>query len=155
MQQFFNFGEDDEPIVENTFSRIEKAENRCLLNALMQAQALTFAYENASQLNFDTVNQVDEVANTLELQYQQVINDSCLEPPTLLALTDLRTRVQALFEAQKLTASQVINVKTTRTPSRALAYQYYGSSSRGFDIAQLNADQNLTFIKGPTDIFTE
>ena len=60
-----------------------------------------------------------------------------------------------VFEQQKLSIRRVIDVNTQETTTRLLAYQYYGSSELGSDIADLNQTINLSNIKGDVKVFTE
>ena len=171
VQQFFNFGfeNDETPIVENTAQRIERARNQSLLNNIIRAEALCLNYVNASQIDFVTINELNQIATILENQYNVVLNgvteeatqnlssssSSPFEPNTLTSITDLRVQVQSFFAEQQLNVSQIISIRTNIQPARQLAYQYYGNSNRGFDIANLNEDQNVSFIEGNINIFSE
>lgn len=154
VRQFFDFGEDDVEITVDTTSKIEEAKNNAILNGNMQGQSLVLAYINASEITFSTVNQVDEVADVVEQQYQQIITNRDLTTETLNSITDLRVTIQGFFDTQKLTASQIIDIKTKVVPARVLAYQYYGSSELGADIAELNEDLNVSFLEGDLEVFT-
>ena len=157
MQRFFDFGDEDlqTPIEQNTAGRIERATNQNLLNNLVKSQALLLNYENASQITFTTIAEVNEFAETLEDQYQSVITGSDFDPPTLDSITETRIEVQQFFDEQQLNASQVVNVKTVTLPARVIAYQYYGNSNLGFNIAELNEDANVSFLSGNIQVFTE
>ena len=157
MERFFDFGNEDDqtPIEQNTAGRVERARNQNLLNNLIKSQALLLNYNNASQINFTTVAQVDSFAETLEDQYQSVISGAQFDRETLDAITQARIEVQKFFDAKQLNASQVVDIKTVTLPARVIAYQYYGDSSRGFNIAELNEDANVSFISGEIQVFTE
>ena len=156
MQKFFTFGDEDfeTPILENTAGRIERAKNQNLINSLMQTQALAFNYQNASNLTFSTVNEVDAIAGILENQYQKVNGFTDLETATLSELTALRTSVQDFLDEAKLNASQIISARTKQLPARVISYQYYEDSSLGQSLAELNKDINVSFIEGDIEIFT-
>lgn len=80
---------------------------------------------------------------------------SSLSSETIGALEDLRTITQKLFDEQKLNAKQIINVQTQELPARVIAFQYYGNSDLGANIAELNNDINVSNLKGNIDILTE
>lgn len=80
---------------------------------------------------------------------------SSLSSETIGELEDLRTTTQGLFNDQKLSAKQIINVQTQELPARVIAFQYYGSSDLGANIAELNNDINVSNLKGNIDILTE
>lgn len=157
MERFFDFGDEDlqTPIEQNTAGRIERATNQNLLNNLIKSQSLLLNYENASQITFTTVAQVNAFAETLEEQYQSVITGADFDRATLDSITETRIEVQQFFDEQQLSASQVVDVKTVTLPARVIAYQYYGSSQLGFNIAELNEDANVSFIEGNIQVFTE
>ncbi|MCW8930005.1 MAG: hypothetical protein OQL19_07200, partial [Gammaproteobacteria bacterium] len=66
-----------------------------------------------------------------------------------------RVAVQQFFDEQKLRADQIIQVKTVSLPARVIAYQYYGESTKGFDLANLNEDANNSFLNGNIEVFTK
>ena len=157
---FFGFGDNDVEIIPTTASKVERLNNNNLLNSLIQAQALVLNYKNASNITYSTVSGVDRVSDILEQQYQDLLfptadsTDSGLQSSTLGAITDVRTEVQSFFDSEKLSASRIISIRTVESPSRVLAYQYYGSQELGTDISDLNEDLNVTFLKKDLEIFT-
>ncbi len=153
--RFFDFGENDPEIVVDTTSKVEAAKNEAVLNGNMQGQSLILAYTNAAEIIFQTVDEVDGVANILEIQYQTLINNQDLSSDTLDSITDLRVTIQEFFDSQKLTASQIIEVQSKIIPARALAYQYYGESTLGADIAELNGNLNVSFLERDLKVFTQ
>lgn len=155
MGRFFSFGDSDAEIIENTASRIEKSRNQNLLNNLVKAQSLLFNYSNAAQITFTTVSQVNEVAQSLENQYQDVVTGADFDRVTKDSITETRVQVQKFFDDQQLSVRQVIDVQTVTLPARVLAYQYYGDSSEGLNIASLNEDMNVSFLTGTIGVFTE
>ena len=73
---------------------------------------------------------------------------------TINSLEDLRAVTQQFFDDQKVTAKQIITVQTQELPARIIAFQYYGSSETGSNIAGLNSEINVSNLKGNIDIFT-
>ena len=69
-------------------------------------------------------------------------------------LEDQRTVAQEFFNQQKLNTQQIITVDTQLLPARVIAYQYYGSSELGPDIAVLNDEINVSYMSGNIEIFT-
>lgn len=79
---------------------------------------------------------------------------SSLSSMTIDSLEDLRTVTQKLFDQQKLSAKQIINVQTQELPASIISYQYYGDSSQGERISLLNKEINVSNLKGNIDILT-
>ena len=157
IQGFFSFGDEDEaaPIKQNTSGRIERAKNRNLINDLMKSQSLVRNYRNISEIEFTTISKLNHFEKVMEDQYQATISNSELDRETIDSITQVRVDVQGFFSKEKLNVSQIIEVKTHELPSRVIAYSYYGSSDLGLDIADLNEDMNVSFIKGDIEVFTE
>ncbi len=166
MSSFFGFGDDDNPIDTDTQINIERKKNRELLNNSMNAYALSNAYTLASQLEFETIEEQELVANDLQLQYFDTVEGERLttlagateviglSTDTLSLLTDQRITVQKLFDDDRVSLGQIITVFTHDTSSRLLAYQYYGESSKGEEIAILNGFSDSSFIFGDVKIIT-
>ncbi len=79
---------------------------------------------------------------------------TALTNTTINSLEDLRAVTQQFFDDQKVTAKQIISVQTQELPARIIAFQYYGSSELGSNIAQLNTDINVSNLQGNIDILT-
>lgn len=151
---FFDFGDDDIDLLSETISKIERTKNRALMNGALQGQALSYAYVNAAEIDYKTVDEIDSVSNTLENQYQKLIASDNLDSETKSNLTDLRVTMQSFLQGEKLTAKQVIEVETNPISSSLLSYQYYGSSEFGNDLADLNSPENPSFLQGTIKILT-
>lgn len=152
---FFDFGDDDTPITPTTAGLVERKTNNNVLNSAMQSLALSYAYFNTAQVTFETVEQIDEAASELEKQYRKVIKAEGLSDATKDELTNLRTELQSFFNSQRTIARQIIEVDTNKTSARLLSYQYYGDSSEGETILELNnVKQDVNFIEGTVKILT-
>lgn len=153
-QDLFGFGDNDEDdINQTTAGRIERAQNRAVLNGAVNAQALGFAYVNASQITFETVRDVEEAADELEVQYQRVVTSGSSDA-AIASVTEMRVVVQQFFDEQKLTAKQIITIDTNIIPARALSYQYYGESKSADQIIELNGITDVSFVEGSVEIVT-
>ena len=69
-------------------------------------------------------------------------------------LTDQRIAVEGLFDDNRVTLGQLIEVNTHPTAARVLAYSYYGSSDLGESITILNGFSDASFIEGDIEIVT-
>ena len=154
LQGFFDFGDNDIEPENTTAIRVESNQNNNVLNGTMQGEALILSYFNATQVTFSTVEDLDELSQRLEDQYQRIITNG-LSEDAKSTITDLRTETQKFFDAQRVSIRQIITVETNIIPARVLAFQYYGSSELGADIAGLNNDPNVSFLEGSTRILTE
>jgi len=166
-KQFFDFDDDENRLPLGTVSRTERQRNNDVIKQSIQLSALNYAYLNSAQTDFLTVDEIDELADTLEAQFDKVvsINDTLnkdlegqqtdLGTQTINDLKDMRTQTQNFFENAKLTTNQVIDIYTQEIPVRVLAYQYYGETDSAEDLISLNNDPNVSFYKGDVEILTQ
>ena len=152
---FFDFGEDDTEIQQTTQGRVQRTTNRDTVNQSMQTFALGYAYLNAVQIDFQTVEDIDEVNAVLESQYVKILNSLCLCSQTSAALTDLRTISNKLLDDKRTEARKVITVNTKLMPMSVLAYQYYGNTELTDTLLELNSIKGASFIEGDVRILTE
>lgn len=166
MTEFFNFGDDDVAIQTTTSSLIERKTNNALLNNAMQGFAISHAYTLAAELEFDTIEDQEEIAAELEAQYDKVTDGETitnltgtedevgLSVDTKNLITEQRIALEELFNNNRITLGRTITVKTQPTTARLLAYQYYGESTQGEEIAILNNISDSSFMPRDVDIIT-
>ena len=71
--RFFDFGDNDTPIVQTTVGLTERALNNDTLNKTVQGSALAVAYEAAGLIEYGTVDEINSVSNSLETVFQKVV----------------------------------------------------------------------------------
>ncbi len=153
MLNMFDMGALDIPYEgTQTALSLQRQENREILNDSVRGWSLSYSYLEASQLDFETVQDIDVVSSQLEEQYQLLL-DSNVAKDVLDTITDQRVDTIELLAQQKLTARQVIDVRTNLTTTRLLAYRYYGTSEDGATLALLNELQSLE-VEGEVSILT-
>ncbi len=153
-QGLFGFGSDDEDNIQTTTAgRIQRKQNRAVLNGAVNALALAYAYVNVSQIEFDNVREIEEAADDLEVQFQRVMVSGSSND-VIGTVTDMRVIVQQFFDEQKTIAKQIIEVNVYTTPVRVLSYQYYAESESANDIIGLNNITDVSFVDGTVEILT-
>ncbi len=153
-KNLFDFGDNDINLPQITAISIERKSNNDVFNAAVQSEALSFSYLNASDIEYETVDQITEQASDLEIQFQKLFDNPLIDEEVIDALTDLRATTQGFFDEQKLTASQVITIQTNPMSTRLLAFYNYGSSARGEEIAELNEFYDLALHQGNIKVFS-
>lgn len=144
-----------EEIDSSTVVLTARTSNRDLYRSTVQGLALTYAYLNASRIDFTTVEAIEAEEEELETQYDKVVAAPGFTEETKAALTDLRIITSDFFAEQKITANQIITVRTNTLSTRLLAYQYYGASVQNAPIIDdLNNVTDNTFINGDVEIIT-
>lgn len=150
----FGFGDNDEDNIQaTTAGRIQRKQNRAVLNGAVNASALSFAYVNVSQIQFENVREIEEAADDLEVQFQRVMTSGSSDK-VIAAVTDMRVIVQQFFDEQKTIAKQIIEVNVYTTPARVLSFQYYAESETAEQIIGLNNINDVSFVDGTVEIVT-
>ena len=151
---FFGFGDDDEPIRQDTAGRIERQSNNNILNGAVSASSLGFAYLAITRIDFQTTREIEELTAELDAQYLAVQeNGSSQEVKD--AVTDMRVKVLQALEEVRVNVSQIITVQTNPTTARLLGFSYYGNDTQGETIAELNGFNDVSFVEGSAEVLTE
>jgi prophage DNA circulation protein len=137
-KSLFNFGDNDISAPYPTFISAERTANNQVFNSMVQSEALSNSYLTSSQSTYKTVTEINEIEADLETQYQKLFLAENIDVELMNSLTELRTITTGFFSEQKLNVSQIITIQSNPISIRALAYSYYGDSSDGEDIAELN-----------------
>lgn len=150
----FGFGNNDEDeILSTTAGKIQRKQNRAVLNASVNCLALSYSYVNVSQISFENVREIQVAEDALEVQFQRVVISGASND-VISSITDMRVIVQQFFDEQRITVKQIINVNVYTTPARVLSYQYYAESTSAEQIIQLNGITDVSFVDGDVEIVT-
>jgi len=150
---FFGFGSEEARVAPVTAAQLQAADNKELFDSLMNVSALAYAYSAAVQIDYGTVDEVESVSSLIEAQFQRVAIVDGTDTATREALADLRHLALTFLDAAKLTARRVIDVQTTPTTARLLAFRYYGDAAQGEALANLNGG-NVSNLTGSVKVLT-
>ncbi len=153
-KQLFDFGSNDSVVSTTTVARQQRADNQQILNDAMSCQALALAYNNAANIPYSNELEINEVRQSLEDEYQRLIEDTNLSNNTINDLTELRNSSRLFFEDIEITVPKIRNINTNTIPMSMLAYQYYGSTDNAEDLIELNNTIDVSFISGEVQILT-
>lgn len=148
----FSFGDDDEPITPTTVKKVERAQNRDIINGYVQVSALSYAYNVVPSLTFDTEDDINEIQGILDEQFDKVIETSGLSSETISDLKDLRVQVRGFLDQAAVAAFKISTVETYSTPMTILAYQYYGDTTKTQQLIDLNAINDPSFVEGEVKV---
>lgn len=153
-EKFYDFNNNQERVPPTTFERIQRQNNRDVLNGTIQAGSLVQSYRAATQIEFEDIRQLEQTQDILEEQYQQVILNPTISDNTKVALQELRNEARLFFESERLNVNQIDTITTNTQPLTVLAYQYYGDVDQVDKLAALNKVRNNGFVEGEFDILT-
>lgn len=150
-----DFGDSDEPTPTTTAVRIQRENNRQLVNSATRFNAMAQSYDNAVNIDFISAVDLEATEQQLEEAYQSVINDNNLTDATNLLLIDLRTSVQNFLDEETNTAFKVaLVIDVHEQPVSILAYSYYGSTDNTESIVTLNSIVDPSFVEGNINVLT-
>lgn len=148
----FDFDDDQEVPAATTVSRVERVANREILDTTMQINSLAQAYNVTTSLDFETDEDVQDVKNTLDAQFEKVVNNNNATDGTIQALKDLRVEVSKFLEKEAVNAFRVSTIHTNVIPMAVLAYKYYGNTDRTEQLLNLNVNSNPSFVEGDVKV---
>ena len=151
----FLFGDDDPVISPTTVGLQQRKENRDVLRTVMRAEALSFAYLNAAQIDYQTTENLDATQDQLEAQYDDIRTNQTISNAALEQLDVVRVTTQKTLDVVRVNTRTVITVETPRIPLSVLVYSYYGSTELVEVIAELNKVKQNAFVEGELRILTE
>lgn len=154
MKNLFDFGDNNIELVATTAGQIERQKNRDRMNSQVQGEALARAYVVAGELELPTVEDIDELQGILEDQFQKISAAEEMDRNSFDALTETRIILSEFFNSQRATAPRQVTVFVNPVPARVLAFNYYGSSEQGEDIANLNKVRDAAFLEGDIEILS-
>lgn len=153
-ESLFSFGNDDPVVKNNTVGRIQRNTNRDLLRVNIKTQSLGYAYLSASQVEYTTTDDLDQVQESLEGQYLSIKESQLLTVEADEALDKLRVQAQKILDSVRVNTRSIITVETRLKPLSVLVYEYYGSTDLVDDIAELNNIKMNAFVEGEVRILT-
>lgn len=163
-KSFFNFGEGDREYTTYTAGILERESNNGIINNAVKVLSLSSAFNAAVNIDYLTVDELDAVTGILEAQYLELTNlpGYLYEKDNIKGLnTDVRDALDLMRQdANKLLTdirdniNSVVNVRTHTLPARVIAYQYYGDSSNGEDIANINSVKDVSFMSGEIKVLS-
>ena len=163
---FFGFGDSDPEIKQDTAARIEQQTNNEVLNGAMAASSLGYAFLAATDVEFETVREIDELTAELDAQYNLVLTGipegaakgsapvAVPAQEVIDAVTDMRVKVLAALDEIRVNTSQIVIVHTNPTTARLLGYQYYGDDTQGQALVDLNGFTDVSFVEGDVEVLT-
>jgi prophage DNA circulation protein len=157
MKRMFDIGDDDPerpPASRATSGSNEKHKNRELLRTQVQTIALASAYVAAAEFEFTSVEEIIEVQDILETQFQKMTADAIWENDVEEGLANTRVASTEVFEAQRAVRPRETTVRVNQIPARVLAHSYYEDSTRGEQIALLNGARDAAFLEGDVTVLT-
>jgi len=147
-KNLFTFAEQETKITSN----IDLANSLDNIDKQAQLNALILGNDNAAQIQFGNLEELNIVLSEIDEQYQRLIADPNNSSDSRVALLDLKTNTFNFFS--QLDLAEIINETTTQLPSLALSYQFYGSTQFSDDIVNLNPVVDTGFIKGDIKILS-
>lgn len=161
--KYFDFGDDLLEYPNTTSKRINININNQTTRNAAQSSFLAFSYLSASQKEYTTVIDIDNVQEVLETQYQK-LRGYGLPADNLKLLTELRTIAVDFLQAERLKAADIVTVAvpTSGLPLSVIGYQFYAENDNDefyskfqtlIDLNRPNSN-NLSSMAGDLSVVT-
>ncbi len=161
-QTFFNFGDDDTPVTQNTIQRIERVKNNDALNIQIQINAWNVASNSINEINFENEDELQSVETILADQYSKMLKENFFEQATIIQALTIRNALQDgfifldnVFKAKEAQTPKIVDVMVANTSVSLTAYQYYDSVEQADALITLNNIKKPNLITGDLRIFTD
>ncbi len=144
------------PVNENpiTAQEIKIKTNSDLLTDSVQQASLIKQYDLVSQIDYDSVEDINDAEQQLEQQYQKVrsnIGDSVIED-----FAQLRAQTRTVLDNKKLNAARERDYTALNyTPLSVIAYQIYADSTQSDEIQKLNNIKDVIAVQGTITVLTD
>ena len=155
LKKFFDFGEND-PIYYkvDSFASEQSATNTNLINNGVLYNSLALAYVNATQYVFTNTEEIDNISNSLEDQFDTIVSND-ISDNLRFQMSNLRNEARKYFDIQR---GQVADIATTEIKSyqgiTPITYRYYGNTDLSQNLLELNNIGDANFVKGELRVLT-
>lgn len=153
-EKLYSFGDNIVTLSCNSVELDERAKNKNLVNFLTQANALIINYRNVPQIDFLTVDQIEEERKKLEDQFLK-ISDFEFINEFGQTLKDLRSDVREFFDNAALSAFKLSPFETNTIPSTVLVFNHYGDLENQDSIIGINSLRDVSFVEGTVNLLTK
>jgi len=154
LKSMFNFGATDPIVNTSTVSRAERKENRDRMRSNIRTQALSYAYVNASLIEYDTTDELDLAQQALEDQYSDIRDNQLVTDEAMELLDRVRVAAQEALSGARVTTRSIVTIETDLIPLSVLVYKYYGNTELFDIIADLNGIKQNAFVEGEIRILS-
>jgi prophage DNA circulation protein len=154
LKKVFGYNKDEAPILPTTIPRVERETNRQIVNSAMNVSALIYAYNTVPQLTFTTDQDIEEVQDILDGQFDYVMNNNNVSDDTIQLVKDMRVENKKFLEQEIVNAFKISTIQTQEIPMTILSFQYYGNVNNTEALIELNNEINSSFVSGDVKILT-
>lgn len=134
-------------ISQTTPSRVQEAQNRDALNALVRRTAIAEAARTASTIEFNSYNDAVSVQDALTDAIDEEVLDA--SDSVYSALVDLRAAVVKDISTRGADLARIVQYTPPRTePALVIAHRLYGDATRADEIIARNKIKNPLFVPG-------
>lgn len=155
LESLFSYGSSESPIQQTTVQNIERETNRKIINSSINLSALTYAYNTVPHLSFTTDDDIRDIQDRLDTQFDYTMLNNNATDDTIQLLKDLRVEVKKYLDQQSVNAFKISTITTTEMPMTILCYQYYGSINNTQTLLDLNNTTDSSFVSGNVKILTQ
>ena len=147
-------GNNRTPITGNSTRSQTINNNRLAVYSYNDVAATTLAYEVATNLTYNSQEDLDTVQKRLDAAFA-TLDPDLIDETVYYNLQNLRNQVRLYLQTIRLNLANIVTLRTNNIPSSILAYNLYGDSSRASEIISLNSIENPAFVSGVINVLSQ
>lgn len=149
LQSMFGFGGDAVPFAQSTSTRIQQADNRSAIFALVNQAAVMESARIAPTATFSTVNDAQALRDAITLQIDTLMDDPLMGDATYTALQAVRANIVNNLPPASVSLPNIVDyVPLITLPALVIAHDIYGDASRDLEIVARNNIAHPGFVPG-------
>jgi len=128
--------------------------NRLAVYNFSDVAAITLAYEVATNLTYNSQEQLDSVQNRLNAAFD-TLDPDLVDDTIYYNLQNLRNQLRLYLDTLRLNLAKIVTLRTNTIPSSILAFNLYGDTSRADEIITLNNIENPAYVSGVINVLSQ
>ena len=138
----------------NTQSNTDRENNRKASVDIMRGLALSAAYNQAAQIEFQTEDGLLTVKDQLDTSFNEIVNNNRLDNDSIDQLEKLRNVVNVIFNQKSVNLFRTEQIEVQTQPVGLITFNHYGDTDLEQELVSLNMVFNPSFINGDFTILT-
>jgi prophage DNA circulation protein len=136
-----------------TASILESRRNIQGARLAFQSNALIKAYENATLIEFNAIEEINSTATLLDNQYRKIIDKLSPSDQLTSAIDQIRAITENLLDERRLNSYQIVETSIAPVTSLVLSYRYYDTIEQADALVELNGIINTGYMGDNVRLF--
>lgn len=150
----FSFNSVGITLTTETRSNTQRENNRKAVVDIMRGMNLGSAYNQAAQIKFTLARDLEQVKDSLDDSFNDMINNTRMGNESVEKLEQLRNAANIIFDTEEVNLFKIETIRVQTQPVGIIAFSHYGDTDLEETLIELNEVANPSFINGEFRILT-